>query len=88
MIKSMEFEDYVRLYRLYEAAAIYDLYYEQLSDAVPVGKKPFPECRPLTRVPIVFHCSTLEKLAIILAEEVIRPSLNGCVSSQTSKSTN
>lgn len=74
-------EQCLRLFRFYEALALYELYYRKLDESMARNSVPaLAEDRPITWVPLVFHGTTLKGLAGILKEGQIHPSKNGCVS--------
>jgi hypothetical protein len=65
----ISFEQCRRLFRFYEASALYELYYRKLDDSLGRNSTPaLEEDRPLTWVPLVFHCTTLKALAGILCD--------------------
>lgn len=68
------FEKCLRLYRFYEALALYDLYYDRVDAAVERDvPSVMAQDRPLTWVPLVFHCTNLKSLQGILEDGFIHP---------------
>lgn len=68
------FEQLRRLFYFYESLALYEVYYDRLHETL--GKQPQPgreEDRPITWVPLVFHCTTFKALTAIMETGVIRP---------------
>ena len=76
------FKKCLRLFRFYEALALYELYYRKLDDSLGRQSEPvFIEDRPITWVPLVFHGTNLKALTRILGDGQIRPSkCSQCVS--------
>jgi len=68
-----------RLYYFYEAMALYDLYYENVVDVLASKKCIVQDARPITWVPLVFHCTSLKALREIVAAQKIEAK-NGYVS--------
>lgn len=71
------YEKCLRLYRFYEAMALYDLYYDRLAVALE-AKEARPsvtdEDRPITWVPLIFHCTSFAALEQIHTDGFVRPS--------------
>jgi|HubBroStandDraft_5_1064220.scaffolds.fasta_scaffold95437_2 hypothetical protein len=75
----------IRYYYFNEALAIYQQYYRPLVETYGRAQSEHKdrgrqEDRPLTWVPLVFHCTREDKIEAILTEGVLRPNERGVVS--------
>ncbi len=68
----MTFEKLVRLYRFYEALALYDAYFERMANLGEKGAH-LGNALPIAWVPLVFHCTYFDRLQSILRDGEIRP---------------
>jgi hypothetical protein len=68
----MTFEKMLRLYRFYEALALYDAYYERMSNLGAKGAH-LGDALPIAWVPLVFHCTYFENLKGIFSDGHLRP---------------
>jgi hypothetical protein len=68
----MTFDKLLRLYRFYEALALYDAYFERMAN---LGEKRahLGDAPPIAWVPLVFHCTYFDRLESILRDGEIRP---------------
>lgn len=68
----MTFEKLLRMYRLDEALALYDAYYERIEN---LGEKyvHLGDALPIAWVPLIFHCTYFENLKGILHDGKLRP---------------
>lgn len=65
----------LRFYRLYEALALYDAYYESMANLGSKGEH-LGDALPIAWVPLVFHCTYFKHLSSILRDGVVRPGKN------------
>jgi hypothetical protein len=69
---SATFENLLRLYRFYEALALYDAYYERAAD-LNDKYKPLGNALDMAWVPLVFHCTYLKNLKSIFTDGKLLP---------------
>lgn len=75
----------IRNFYFAEALAVYELYYKPLVETYSPGQKALADAgrqedRPPTWVPLVFHCTPLERLENIIAAGELKPNGRGFVS--------
>lgn len=68
----MTFESLLRSYRLYEALALYDAYYERAADLNDKYEH-LGDALDIAWVPMVFHCTYFDNLEEILKDGKLRP---------------
>jgi hypothetical protein len=68
----MNFQNLLRIYRLYEALALYDAYYERMSNLGERGAH-LGDSLPIAWVPLVFHCTYKENLIGVFEKGELRP---------------
>jgi hypothetical protein len=68
----MTFEKLLQKYRLYEALALYDAYYERAAD-LNNKYNALGDALDMAWVPLVFHCTNFQNLDGILSDGVIQP---------------
>lgn len=74
----------IRSFYFAEAMAVYERYYQPLVETYGPAREELTdpgrhEDRPPTWVPLVFHCTTQEKIGHIFQEGALRPGKNGTV---------
>lgn len=68
----MSFEKLLRIYRLEEALALYDAYYERMANLGGNGAH-LGDALPIAWVPLIFHCTYFDNLKDILKDQELRP---------------
>lgn len=74
----------IRQYYFAEALAVYERFYQPLASTYPPAQQELTdpgrqEDRPPTWVPLVFHCTTEEKIGRIFRDGALQPGNNGTV---------
>ncbi len=71
-VDTITFEKLLRIYRLEEALALYDAYYERMADLGEKGAH-LGDALPIAWVPLIFHCTYFDNLEEIMKDGELQP---------------